>query len=121
MDSWNEICLTLIIAFFALQFPLVFLKPLLKNLVVGDYRVNLGMTLMGSTEGECQPEGVLVSLGISLEEHFLGLYFLDLPHSVSEGMFVKYAKNKMLGESVMVVVGKRYLHFHFKSPDGLKK
>lgn len=56
-----------------------------------------------------------------MEEHFLGSYFLDLPHSRSEGMFVKYAKNKMLGESVMVVVGKGYLHSHFKNPDGLKK
>lgn len=56
-----------------------------------------------------------------MEEHFLGLCFLDLPYSRSERMFVKYAKNKKLGESVMVVVGKGYLHSHFKNPDGLKK
>lgn len=55
-----------------------------------------------------------------MEEHFIGSYFLDLPHSRSERMFVKYAKNKKLGDSVMVVVGKGYSHSHLKNPDGLK-
>lgn len=54
-----------------------------------------------------------------MEEHFLSSYFLDLPRSRSEGTFMKYAKNKKLGESVMVVVIKGYLHSHFKNPDRL--
>lgn len=54
-----------------------------------------------------------------MEEHFLGSYFLDLPHSRSEGMFVRYSKTKKLGQSV--VVGKGYLHSHLKNPDALKK
>lgn len=55
-----------------------------------------------------------------MEEHFIGSYFLDLPHSRSERMFVKYAKTKKLGDSVMVVVGKGYSHSHLKNPDRLK-
>lgn len=39
-----------------------------------------------------------------MEEHFLGSYFLDLPHSRSEGMFVKYSKNNRLGKSVVVEI-----------------
>lgn len=40
-----------------------------------EYRLKLGMTLMGSTEGERQPEGVLVSLGISYGRTFSWFIF----------------------------------------------
>lgn len=44
-------------------------------MVVDEYRLKLGMTLMGSTEWECQPEGVLVSLGISCGRTFSWFMF----------------------------------------------